>query len=1415
MRRISSVYPPSVRVIAAAAAKAHQVSVPPARRLHRPSTTQSTQGRETKHQVETDYVGAGAFPLRFDRTYDSSRTWFNNPIPIGVAWTHRYLASVQVMPSQGSSALSEALVYRPDGSVLLFTLQSGVWTPDADVALRLSVSLDGNGDFQGATIITMNDDVETYDSEGRLSSITNRDGLTQTLSYSTTSGGNTTSHNDVQQVIDPQGHTLTFGYNGNGQLATLTDGNGAITQYNYDTNNNLSSVLYPDLLGATKTRTYSYNEAGQVNGASWPNALTGITDENNARFASWGYDSTGRAVLGVHGLYASGTIDKTTLTFNSNGTTSFTDALGQTRIYGFTVKNTVAHPASLNVACDSCSAHDKARAYDANGYSSSSTDFNGNKMTFSFSALDANGHPRGLEGARYEGIPPTGSSDTSAKRYVQTTWSANFRVPTLETIKDASTATLTTLQMTRWVYNTRGQATFRCLVDPNVTGASTYVCGSKPSAPLGVRQWAWTYCESGAGCPIVGLVMTTKGPRTDVNDLTSYTYYPSPDLSGCATGGACHYLGDLQTVTDPLHHVTTYVTYDGNGRPSRTLDANGVPTDLTYHPRGWLTQLAVRNASTGTSTSDRITTYTYDGVGQAIQITQPVGDYRIFGYDNAHRLTDVTDKANQHIHYVLDDAGNRKEEDYYIGTSLPTRKVLRDYNALGRLADVKNANTSQPALAMSYLYDTNGNLQQTTDGRSHITISSYDPRNRLVKSEQDSTGLNVFTIYTYDNLDHLVDVQDPQGLHTHYTTDALNNLTQLSSPDTGITAYGYDTAGNRVSKLDARNVPSSSTYDAINRLTGVTYPNTPSLNIGYTWDLRASGCAIAFNFAVGHLAQVTDSSGNTQFCYDRYNETARKIETIAAAAPFTLSLAYDKDANLSSLTDPDGTIVAYTRDAAERIHTVKYKLNLQTVYTPVVNNVAFYSFGPINKITYGNGRALTGNYDLDYVVSSLSDPASGGLNLTYGRDAVSNLTQIASGSSGNILVYDGLNRLQSVTDLSSTPVWTYGYDATSNRTSQKQGLQNQVLYAYPVDSHHLMAVGNVLRGYDANGNTTSIGAGTVGALGFGYDDTNRVYQVTTGTANAVAMQYLTTASGQRVEKFLTGNPALTQYAIRDLAGRPVGEFDSATNRIRETLWMDNQPVGLLSGTTASLSYIEPDHLGTPRTAIDATSNLAVWQWPLINDPFGQTQPNNLNGSTLTFNLRLPGQEYDPESGESYNLFRDYDASVGRYLESDPIGLKGGDSATYDYVQDNPLRWLDPQGLAAVSPVQNCNGNHGLTYCDGNGGILPDNCDHKCTRACTQAHENQHKQWAISQYGSDVCKKKAAGAYPIPDYILGPDFILANAQTECLAWKVNQQCIKKMKSKPVCYSPDCQSAMSSDESAHDYWRNYYKCDAYHW
>ncbi|MBK7657953.1 MAG: RHS repeat-associated core domain-containing protein [Betaproteobacteria bacterium] len=77
--------------------------------------------------------------------------------------------------------------------------------------------------------------------------------------------------------------------------------------------------------------------------------------------------------------------------------------------------------------------------------------------------------------------------------------------------------------------------------------------------------------------------------------------------------------------------------------------------------------------------------------------------------------------------------------------------------------------------------------------------------------------------------------------------------------------------------------------------------------------------------------------------------------------------------------------------------------------------------------------------------------------------------------------------------------------------------------------------------------------------------------------------------------------------------------------------------------------------------------------------FAVATNTSASGRRFAINLRFPGQYLDVEAGAQYNYFRDYEPAIGRYVQSDPIGLAGGIN-TYAYVYDSPLSTSDPQGL---------------------------------------------------------------------------------------------------------------------------------------
>lgn len=165
----------------------------------------------------------------------------------------------------------------------------------------------------------------------------------------------------------------------------------------------------------------------------------------------------------------------------------------------------------------------------------------------------------------------------------------------------------------------------------------------------------------------LGQRLTAKGPRTDINDQTTYAYDSA---------------GNLTSITNAAGHATTLSNYDAHGRAGRITDPNGLATDFSYTVRGWLSSV---------SKGGETTSYEYDGVGQMTKATLPDGSSVSYTYDAAHRLTSIADSAGNSIAYTLDKMGNRTGEQVVDADGALGRQISRVYDPLNRLKQITGA----------------------------------------------------------------------------------------------------------------------------------------------------------------------------------------------------------------------------------------------------------------------------------------------------------------------------------------------------------------------------------------------------------------------------------------------------------------------------------------------------------------------------------------------------------------------------------------------------------------------------------------------------------------------------------------------------------------------------------------------------
>ncbi|WP_279363246.1 RHS repeat-associated core domain-containing protein [Xanthomonas sacchari] len=1195
-------------------------------------------GIGNKFETHVEYRGQGIFPLSLALTYNSSRgiSYYPEKLRVfGRNRTHSYLRRINYFDTSSGPVV---YVSRPGGEALRFTQSGSDWVPDVSGDGQLSMSVDGGGAITGWQLRENKGSVEIFDGKGQLSEIRDVSGFKQVLAYDDTGR--------LASVRDAVGRAMRFEYGADGLVSSVWLPDGQQLRFYYTASKDLERVSYPD----GHEVKYLYDEPEHISGYAPAGMYTGFIDEQQQRYSTTVYakslyGSDAKAL----GTYLGDALDRHMADYTfADGekyttTAAITSSLGSVKTIDFALVDGIVSPVSIVQSCDSCTPQDVSYEYAADGQVSSIKK-SGVVTSYVYNT-------RGLLDSRVEA-----SNDvTGKKRTTQIDWNPDFAVPLERRIYNAA-GVLT--ERSTWTYNVRGQALTASRTDP-VAGTT--------------RTSTMTYCEQAdldaGACPLLGLVTSVNGSRTDVSDTTNYTYYPTDD-STCATSPTtcAHRKGDLWKVTNALGQVTEYLAYDGAGRVLSAKDANGVVTDYTYHPRGWLTASKVRGADNSSESDDRITAIDYWPTGLVKQVTQPDGAFTRFTYDAAHRLTDIADNAGNTIHYTLDNAGNRSKEDTKDASGTLKRTLSRIYNQLGQLATQATAQ-GDPT---DFGYDANGNTKTVTDALGHATKNDYDPLNRLARTLQDVGGIAAETKFGYDALDNLTKVTDPKGLDTTYAYNGLGDLTKLTSPDTGSTTYTYDSAGNRATQTDARNIKISYGYDALNRLTQVTYPTT-SLNVSYTYDVSQTTCASGETYAVGRLTRMQDGSGSTDYCYDRFGDLVRKVQSTNGKV-FVVRYAYTKAGQLSRLTYPDGAVVDYVRNAQGQTTEVGVTPPGGTRQV-LLNQATYYPFGPVAGWTYGNGRPMQRVLDQDYRPLAVNDTRSDGLAVGFAFDPVGNLSALtAPGNTAPVikLDYDPLGRLTAFKDgPTDTVIDGYTYDATGNRLSAKVNTSTQT-YSYPTASHRLNSVAGIARSYDAAGNTTAIG-GT--AVQYVYGANGRLTQVKrSGTTVA---NYAYNGRGEQVRRVGKTNT----YTLYDESGHWLGDYDNNGAVVQQAIWLDDLPVGVLAKT--ALRYVQPDHLGTPRAVIDPVRDVAIWRWDLKGEAFGATAPDqdpDKDGTAFVFDMRYPGQRYDALSGLNQNYFRDYEPGTGRYVQSDPIGLWGGQS-TYVYSVASPLKWTDRFGLA--------------------------------------------------------------------------------------------------------------------------------------
>ena len=828
-----------------------------------------------------------------------------------------------------------------------------------------------------------NDTVETYSTVpliagvsltsqyAQLNSIRQRNGYTQTLTYA---GGGLSS------VTDSYSRSLTFAY-ANGLLQSVTTPDGLVISFAYTAaggGDELTTVTYASL--PTTSQTYLYENS------ALPFALTGIIDENGNRYATWAYDSYGRLTSSQFGTGA----NAETAVFNSDGSSTVTNAFGVADTYKFTLLQNVPKVTVIDRAATvSTAAATEQFTYDSNGYLASQTDWNGDQTTF---VNNSHGLPTTIQEA-------VGSSVTRTTEITyDSTW---VHLPATINTTDLDIA---------FTYDGNGQPLTRTLTDLTTTVTPYSTRGQS-------RSTTNTWSNS--------LLASTQTPN---GNKTSFGY----DSSGALT-----------SITDPLGHITQITAHTAGGLPKTIVDPNNVTTTLAYDGRQHILSKVV-SGSTGTYS----TRWSYYNTEQLLQETFPDGSLFAYMYDTAHRLTQVNDGDGNFVAYTLDALGDRTTTDIYRNGHFLQWQSSSTFDALGR----ELVETAGAAQTTTRTYDSNGNVLTVTDGLGHTTTNAYDALNRLGSSTDANNGATLpaydvhnrivsvtdangnKTSYLRDGFGDVIQQLSPDSGTSVFHYDADANLTGKTDALSIVTNQTFDALDRPLTTTypgdPAENVAYA--YDqigtgfsfSVGRLTSVT-DAAGSLTRAYeergdlTSEIRVNGTTTlktAYTYdGANRIASMTYPDG-TLVTYAR--DTAGYVSSVSAkpaGASSTTKLAtitHEPFGPINGVTYGNGIAESWTFDQSYRPTNITDKLGAAS----------------LQNLTYG--------YDVADNVNSITDAVNSVNSQTLGYDVVNRLISAASGTGGYGTLnwsYDKVgNRLTQEQGLAIT---NYSYASGTNRLS--------------------------------------------------------------------------------------------------------------------------------------------------------------------------------------------------------------------------------------------------------------------------------------------------------------------------------------------------------------------------------------------